>query len=90
MGLMGVLLVLSIAVSTYIEARRQGVWSWPRFLLTIVCLSVLGGGTGLLAVRLGHGAGQRFALPIALAAALVIILAVFALSLRIRAKRTGG
>ena len=36
-----VLLVLSIAVSAYVRGRKEGTWSWPLFMKTLLGLWAL-------------------------------------------------
>jgi hypothetical protein len=84
MGLLGLFLGLGIALSAYLQARRAGVWSWRRFLGSVVVLGGLGGVAGFLAVRIGRRVGPDRAGIVALTTALLIIVAVFALALRLR------
>ena len=82
--IVAVLLALSIAGAAFARARREGNWSWPRFLLTVAVLTALGGGIGLLVTWLGRRSSGEHALSLTILAVLWITLGVVVLALRLR------
>jgi hypothetical protein len=81
--------VAGIGVSAYLQARRDGVWSWRRFGLAVAIPLVIGGGVGFLAVGAGRWLGPGSAPALTALAAAVIIALVFWFAFRMR-RGTGG
>jgi hypothetical protein len=84
-----VFLVLSIGISAYAKTRREGTWSWRKFGLTVLVLSVLGAGVGLGVSALGRRLGSEHALLLTLLAVAIIFVGVFVLADHLRPKRGG-
>jgi peptidoglycan/LPS O-acetylase OafA/YrhL len=85
--IVAVLMALGIAAAAYVRARRAGVWSWPRFLLTVALLTALGGGVGALVSWIGRRSRGEHALSLTMLAVLWIGLGVVVLALRLRRRR---
>jgi hypothetical protein len=79
-----VFMALGIALAAFLQARRSGVWSWPRFLLTIALLTALGGGVGALVSGLSRRTREEHALALTMLAVLWIGLGVVVLAVRLR------
>ena len=75
------LLVISLAVSAYVRARREGTWSWPLFFKTVSGALVLGVAVGIAATWAGRSIGPQHALMITLGAVIVIATGVVVLAI---------
>jgi peptidoglycan/LPS O-acetylase OafA/YrhL len=82
--IVAVLLALGIAWAAYAQARREGAWSWPRFLIAVAVLTALGGATGAAVTWAGRRTGGEHALALTLAAVLWIALGVVVLAIRLK------
>jgi uncharacterized membrane protein YfcA len=80
------LMIVSLALAAYAKGRREGTWSWPLFLKTLVGLWVLGAVAGVLGVWLGRRMGPEHALLATMLTVLVIMAGVVALALWARGK----
>lgn len=84
------LMILSVAISTYARARREGTWSWPLFVKTVFGLSALGAVAGVLGVWLGRLMGREHALVATMLVVVVIAAGVVILTLWLRRKMGRG
>jgi uncharacterized membrane protein YsdA (DUF1294 family) len=82
--ILAALLSLGIAVAAFRQARRAGLWSWRRFLVTVALLTVLGGGVGAIVASLGRHTREDHALALTVLATLAIGLGVAVLAVRLR------
>jgi len=85
-----VLMIISVALAAYAKGRREGTWSWPLFLKTLVGIWVLGALAGLVGVWLGRRMGPEHALLATGMTVLVIVAGVVALALWLRGKMSHG
>jgi uncharacterized membrane protein YfcA len=76
-----VLMMFSIAISAYLRGRREGTWSWPLFVKTLLGLSVLGAGGGVFGVWLGRQMGPQHALLVTILIVVIIVAGVVMLTL---------
>ena len=81
---LAVLLALGIGAAAYRQARRAGVWSWKRFLVTVGLLSALGGGVGAIVANLDRRTQEEHPLAVTTLALLAIGLGVTLLAARLR------
>jgi uncharacterized membrane protein YfcA len=85
-----VLMIVSLALAAYAKGRREGTWSWPLFLKTLVGIWVLGALGGILGVWLGRRMGPEHAVLATMLTVIVIVAGVVALALWARAKTNHG
>ena len=85
-----VLMIISVALAAYAKGRREGTWSWPLFLKSLLGIWVLGAGAGLLGIWLGRQMGPEHALLATGMTVLVIVAGVVALALWLRGKTNHG
>lgn len=80
------LLALIVGLAAYARGKREGTWSWRRFVFVVGTLTGIGGLLGGAAGWLGRRWGPEAAGPLAIAAAAAIIGSVllFAMALRRR------
>ena len=81
-----VLMFISVAISAYARARREGTWSWPQLIKTLLWLWGLGAVVGGLGVWLGRLMGPEHALMVTLLVVLVIAAGVVVLTLWLNSK----
>jgi uncharacterized membrane protein YfcA len=80
------LMIVSLALAAYAKGRREGTWSWPLFLKTLLGLWVLGAVAGVLGVWLGRRMGPEHALSATVLTVVVIAAGVVALALWMHGK----
>jgi len=80
------LMIISVAISAYARGRREGTWSWPLFVKTLLGLSALGAAVGGLGVWLGRQMGPEHALLATILTVVVIVAGVVVLTLWVRRK----
>ncbi len=85
-----VLMIISVALAAYAKGRREGTWSWPLFLKTLLGIWVLGAGAGILGIWLGRRMGPEHAVLATVLTVIVIVAGVIALALWARGKMTHG
>ena len=85
-----VLMIMSVALAAYAKGRREGTWSWPLFLKSLLGIWVLGAGAGILGIWLGRRMGPEHALLATGMTVLVIVAGVVALALWLRGKMSHG
>jgi high-affinity Fe2+/Pb2+ permease len=78
--------MISVAFSAYARGRREGTWSWPLFLKTLLGLWVLGAAAGVLGIWLGRQMGPQHALLATMLTVVVIAVGVVAMALWMRGK----
>ena len=81
-----ILLIVSVAIAAYARGRREGTWSWPLFVKTLLGLWALGALVGVLGVWLGRQMGPEHALLATMLTVVVIVAGVVALTLWVRSK----
>jgi hypothetical protein len=86
------LLIVSTALAAYARGRREGTWSWPLFIKTVLWLWALGAVIGAVGVWLGRLMGPEHALlvtilVVALIAAGVVILSRWVCSKTVHKKK---
>ncbi len=79
-------MIVSIAIAAYARGRREGIWSWPLFVKTLLGLSTLGAVAGALGVWLGHQTGSEHVLLATILAVVIIVVGVFILALWVHSK----
>jgi O-antigen/teichoic acid export membrane protein len=82
-----VLMVISAAISAYARGRREGTWSWPLFVKTLLALWLLCAVVALFSIWLGRLMGPEHALPATLLIVVVIVAGVTALALWLKPRR---
>jgi uncharacterized membrane protein YfcA len=82
-----VLMVVSIGISAYVRGRKEGTWSWPLFLKTLLGLWILCAAIGVLIPWIGRKMGPDHALEATILIVLLIAAGVVALTLWVK-KRT--
>jgi len=80
------LMIVSVAIAAYARGRREGTWSWPLFVKTLMGLWALGAVVGVLGVWLGHQMGPEHALLATMLTVVVIVAGVVILALWVRSK----
>jgi uncharacterized membrane protein YfcA len=85
-----VLMMISLALAAYAKGRREGTWSWPLFLKTLVGIWVLGALGGILGVWLGRRMGPEHAVLATMLTVIVIVAGVVAVALWLRGKMSHG
>ncbi len=80
------LLIISTALSAYARGRREGTWSWPLFIKTLLWLWALGAVVGAVGVWLGRLMGPEHALLATVMIVVVIVAGVVILSLWVCSK----
>ena len=80
------LMIVSVAISAYARGRREGTWSWPLFIKTLLGLWALGAVVGVFGVWLGRQMGPEHALLATMLIVVVILAGVVVLTLWLRSK----
>ena len=80
------LMIVSVAIAAYARGRREGTWSWPLFVKTLLGLWALGAVVGILGVWLGRQMGPEHALLATMLTVVVIVAGVVILALWVRSK----
>ena len=80
------LIIVSVAIAAYARGRREGTWSWPLFVKTLLGLWALGALVGVLGVWLGRQIGPEHALLTTILTVAVIVAGVIVLTLWVRRK----
>ena len=80
------LMIVSVAISAYARGRREGTWSWPLFVKTLLGLWALCAVVGVLGVWFGRLMGPEHALMATMLLVVVIAAGVVALTLWVRRK----
>jgi uncharacterized membrane protein YfcA len=80
------LMIVSVAISAYARGRREGTWSWPLFVKTLLGLWALCAVVGVLGVWLGRLLGPEHALMATMLLVVVIAAGVVTLTLWVRSK----
>ena len=80
------LMIASVAISAYARGRREGTWSWPLFIKTLLGLWALGAVVGVFGVWLGRQMGPEHALLATMLIVVVILAGVVVLTLWLRSK----
>jgi len=80
------LLVIGAGAAAYARARREGTWSWPLFVKTVIGLSLLGAAVGIMVIRVGRWMGPENALPATIVAVVVIAAGVAGITIWVRGK----
>jgi high-affinity Fe2+/Pb2+ permease len=79
-------MIVGVAIAAYARGRREGTWSWPLFVKTLLELSALGAVVGALGVWLGHQMGSEHALLATMLTVVVIVAGVLILGLWVHSK----
>jgi len=79
-------MIVSVAIAAYARGRREGTWSWPLFVKTLLGLWALGAVVGILGVWLGRQMGPEHALLATMLTVVVIVAGVVILALWVRSK----
>jgi uncharacterized membrane protein YfcA len=82
-----VLMVISAAISAYARGRREGTWSWPLFIKTLLGLWLLCAVAAVFSVWLGRLMGPEHALLATVLIVVVIAAGVTALALWLKPRR---
>ena len=72
--------MIVIALSAYASARREGTWSWPLFIKTVLGILGVAAIAGVLIVWLGRNMGPEHALLITVLALVVITIGILILT----------
>jgi uncharacterized membrane protein YfcA len=86
MSIVIVLMMVSIAISAYARGRREGTWSWPLFVKTLLALWAVCAVAGVFGVWLGRRMGPDHALLATILIVIVIAVGVLVLTLWVQKK----
>jgi uncharacterized membrane protein YfcA len=82
-----VLMVIAAGVSAYARGRREGTWSWPLFIKTLLALWLLCAVVALFSIWLSRLMGPEHALSATVLIVVVIAAGVTAIALWLKPRR---
>jgi uncharacterized membrane protein YfcA len=80
------MMVISAAISAYARGRREGTWSWPLFVKTLLALWALCAVVGVFGAWLGRRMGPDHALLATILIVIVIAAGVLVLTVWVQRK----